>query len=549
MAKILRYRQEAREALGRGIRKFARAIDGTIGPKGGNGIIDVPLGTPIVTRDGDQIASEIELDDPFENMGVQVVRQAANQTNEVAGDGTTTATILADAIVQEGLKSIAGGANPVDVVRGIERAGSLAYDEIREQAVPLPDGGAVAVASVAAGDRDLGELVGEALLRVGESGIVDVERSQAIRTTVEIATGFTFDRGYISHHLATETDTLEAILSQTRILLTDATVNGQQQLKMILDKVGTDEPLLIISDGFDAEAKAALLGLRDTDAAPVVAVNPPEFGRWREAMMEDLAILTGGRYINATMGRSLENLTPEDLGFADSVTTNEEKTLIVGAAGNAEEIEGRREQVARKLEVMEQPMERDKLEERLAQLKSGGGKATIYVGGYTDVERRRREMLIEDAVNAAQHAIAEGVVPGGGMALVNAAKEIEDYRGGSVGDQLKGFNALSDALVQPLRCIADNCGADIKTVVSTARQQTAGHGFNAETGSFEDLVGQGVIDPVKVTCTALENAVSVASLILTTRVLIADKPEFDDPTAGPALGGGSEDYAVALDDS
>ncbi len=547
MPKILLYRQEAREALGRGVEKFTRAIDGTIGPKGGNSIIDVPIGTPIVTRDGVTIASEIELEDPFENMGVQVVRAAARQTDKVAGDGTTTAAILANAIIQRGLREIRenANANVVDVVRGIETAAAIAVNTMREQATPLPAGGAVSVATVAAGDAQLGQLVADALEHVGPFGHVEVEKAPGVESSLEIIDGFSFDRGYLSHHLATEPDSLEAIVPEARILLTDAKIKGAAELEAILNVVGTDEPLVIIAEAVDADAISALISANAKAAVPLLAVNPPEYGRWREAMMEDLAAITGGRYISAPMGRYLEDLTTDDLGRAEEVRATEEQTVIVRGRGSDEAVEGRREQVLRQLRVMDQPVECDKLEERLMQLKSGGGKARIYAGAHTGVERRRRELLIEDAINATRFAMEEGVVAGGGMALVRASQAIMQQAEGAIpGNQVAGAKALADALLQPLRCIVENCGADVEEIVTKAASQPAGHGFNAEEGTFGNLLEQGVIDAVMVPITALGNAVSVAGLILTTQSLVADKPEFDDPTAGAARGGGSELLAM-----
>lgn len=545
MSKILLYRQEAREAMARGVMQFARALDGTIGPKGGNGIIDVPLGTPIVTRDGVRIAQEIELDDPFENAGVQIVREASRQTNEVAGDGTTTAAVLANALVQFGLKKIGDGANAVDVVRGIEHSGKTAVAAMREEAVPVRPGDVEAVARVAANDPELGKMVADAQEQVGLNGIVDVESGQGDTSVLEVVNGFTFDRGYLSHHLSTETDTMESILPKARVLLTDAKIKGRAQLEAVLEKIGTDEPLLIIAEQIDADALAALIGLRDHISAPVVAVHPPEFGRWREAMMEDLAVITGGKFICAHMGRYIEDLTPADLGVAEEVRTNEEKTVITGGGGDPTAIEGRRDQAFRQLQVMEQPVERDKLEERLAQIKSGGGKAVIYVGGFTAVERRRREHLVEDAINATHHAMAEGVVPGGGMALVKAARAVKQAAQSLPEAQAIGAGVVAEALLQPLRCIAENCGADAQEVLSKAAEQPAGYGFDAELGSYRNLLEDTVVvDPVKVPCTALDNAVSVSALILTAQVLIADKPEFEDPTAGVARGGGGENLAL-----
>lgn len=544
MSKILLYRQEARMAMARGVQQFAWALDGTIGPKGGNGIIDVPLGTPIVTRDGVRIAQEIELDDPFENAGVQIVREASRQTNEIAGDGTTTAAVLANALVQFGLKTIGEGVNSVDVVRGIEHAGKAAVAAMRKEAVPTKPGDLEAVARVAANEPALGKMVADAQEQVGVTGIVDVESGQGEETVLEVIKGFTFDRGYLSHHLATEADTMESILRDVRILLTDAKIRGRDQLNAVLDKIGTEEPLLIIAEQIDADALAALIGLRDKISAPIVAVHPPEYGRWREAMMEDLAVITGGKFICAPMGRYIEDLTPADLGKATEVRANEEKTVITGGSGNAEAIAGRRDQAFRQLQVMEQPVERDKLEERLAQIKSGGGKAVIYVGGFTPVERRRREHLVEDAINATHHAMVEGVVPGGGMALVKASLAVRQAAQSLPEGQAKGAEVVAKALIQPLRCIAENCGADADDVVSKAADQPAGGGFDAERGAFSNLLESGVIDPVKVPCTALDNAISVSALILMAQVLIADKPEFEDPTAGVARGGGGEKLAL-----
>lgn len=541
MAKILLYRQEAREALGRGVEKFTRAIDGTIGPKGGNSIIDVPIGTPIVTRDGVTIASEIELEDPFENMGVQVVRAASRQTDKKAGDGTTTATILANAIIQGGLNVIRENANVVDVVRGIENAAAIAVNSMQDEAVPLPTGSAAAVASVAAGDTHLGQLVAGALEHVGTSGHIEIEKASGVESSLEIINGFYFDRGYLSHHLATEADTLEAIVPDARILLTDARIKGAARLSAILEKVGTDEPLVIIAEMFDAEAISALLTAKAKATAPLLAVNPPEFGRWREAMMEDLAAVTGARYLSEPLGGNIDDLTKDDLGRADEVRATEEKTVVIGGRGSPEAIEGRREQVSRQLEVMEQLVEIDKLEERLVQLKSGGGKAMIYVGGHTGVERRRRELLVEDAINATRHAMLEGVVTGGGMALVRASQAITAMKDESTSnDQSKGKQVLAEALLQPLRCIVENCGGNVEEIVPQALKQEPGHGFDAESGNFVNLLEKGIIDPVKVPTTALGNAVSVAGLILTTQSLIADKPEDEDPTAGMARGGGAE---------
>lgn len=544
MAKLLLYRQEAREALARGVAKLTHAVDGTIGPKGGNGIIDRPLGVPMITRDGVQIANEIELEDPFENMGAQVVREVSRQTNRVAGDGTTTATVLANAIIQAGLTEIGAGCNSVDLIGGVELATEAAVSDMKQRATELPPGGAQSVATIAANDAKIGRLVAEALEQVGPSGIIDIDTGPGVESTLEVVNGFAFDRGYVSHHLATEPDSLEAILNDARVLLTDSKISGRQAVRALLDAIGDDVPLLIIAEALDSEAVAELVRHRRDAGTPIVAVHPPEFGRWRESMMEDIAVLTGGRFLCAQTGRTLEDLLPQDLGHAARVRATEEQTVISGGRGDKDIIRGRQEQILRQLEIMEQPIERDKLNERLAQLKAGGGKAVIHAGGYTKVERHRRELLIEDAVNAARHAVKEGVVAGGGMALIQAVGAVRQVEQELSGDQARGASIVAGALLQPLRCIAENCGADPEAVVSQASEQTSNYGFDARKGAFRDLLADGIIDAVKVPCTALQNAASVSAMLLTTQVLITDRPEFEDPTAGPARGGGGEKLAL-----
>lgn len=541
MPKIMLHDDAARQALGRGVASLARAVRGTLGPKGMNAIIDRPIGTPVVSRDGVSIAHEIELEDPFENMGAQVAREVSRQTNEVAGDGTTTATVLADALVREGLSRLAAGVNPVELVSGLERAAAEAADALRRSARKL-DGPAEAraVAVIAANnDPALGTLVAEALERVGPAGVVTVEFGSTVETLLDVAEGMAFDRGYLSHHMVTDVEAMEAVLDDPLILMTDQKLRTEADVAAIEALVeGAGRPLLVIAEEVAPACVIALLKRRDRGLPPVAAIHPPEYGHWRKSMLEDLAILTGGRVIARDLGGTVEAAERRDLGEARRVRVAAGRTVIAGGGGDPAAVAARRQQVARQYEAAPPNIERDKLQERLAKL--SGGTAVILAGGATPVEQKRRAQLIEDAVNATRAALEEGIVPGGGTALAQAAPELAELEGRLSGGAREGAAVLRRVLAEPLSVIAANCGLDAGAVVERVASGPGGTGLDARTGAFTDLIEAGVIDPVRVSTAALRNAVSVACLILTTQTLIASKPENADPTAGPALGGGAE---------
>ncbi len=542
MTKTLLHDADARSALASGVAKLTRAVQGTLGPKGMNAIIDRPIGTPIISRDGVSIADEIELEDRFENMGAQVLREVAGETNQVAGDGTTTATVLANAMVQQGLAVLKPGDNPVELVQGMEHAVEHAITALKESAIPLGANGAIeSVASIGANDAELGKLIAEAIKRVGSDGTVTVDYGLTIESTLEVAEGMSFDRGYISHHMVTDVERMQAVLDQPFILLTDLKIQSPAEISAIRNEVAaTGRPLLIIADEISADTVVTLLAKDDQDYTQVAAVYPPDFGHWRKSMLEDLAILTGGRVIARDLGGRLEDLKLADLGSAEQVRVSASETIISQGAGDPQAIRARRTQVSKQFDEAPPNIERDKYAERLAKL--SGGTATILAGGATPVEQKRRAQMIEDALNAARAAAEEGVVSGGGTALAQLAPRLADMcQCQTLTPEMRsGVTLVSEVLSQPLFRISENCGRNGSDIVAKVQSAKSGVGFNARTGQMQDLIANGVMDPVKVTCTALRNAASVASLILTTQTLIADKPEFDDPTAGPALGGGGE---------
>ena len=540
MPNIMLHDDEARQALGRGVAKLARAVRGTLGPRGMNAIIDRPIGTPIISRDGVSIAAEIELEDPFENMGAQVLREVSKQTNEVAGDGTTTATVLADAMVQDGLACLAKGANPVELVEGLELAVAEVIAALKRSATPLRGGEELrAVAVVAANDVTTGHLVAEALERVGADGIVEVDYGSTVETLLDIVDGMAFDRGYLSHHMITDVEKMQVVLDNPYILMTDQRLQTQEEVAAILALVADSKrPLLIIADEVAPACIVSLLSWRDKGGALVAAIHPPEYGHWRKSALEDLAILTGGRVIARDLGGSIAEVQLRDLGSARLVRIASNQTVISAGGGDPAMIAARRQQVARQHELAPENIERDKIRERMAKL--SGGTAVLLAGGATPVEQKRRYHLIEDAINAARAAIAEGVVPGGGLALLRVAREVDDLASRCEGNVQQGVKLLQRALHQPLHHIAANCGLDAQAVMRKTLDAKPGVGLDARTGRFVDLVGAGIIDPVKVSYTAVRNAASVAALILTTQTLIAKKPDYIDPTAGPATGGGAE---------
>ncbi len=539
MAKIMLHDDAARLALGRGVAKLARAVRGTLGPKGMNAIMDRPVGTPIVSRDGVSIAHEIELECPFENMGAQVLREVAKTTNDIAGDGTTTATVLADAMVQHGLACLAKGANPVDLVHGLEQAVTEILAALKRTARPVVNGQSRAVAVIAANDEATGGMVAEALERVGADGIVTVEFGTTVETLLEVVDGMAFDRGYLSHHMVTDVERMQVVLDEPLILMTDCklqTIEDVAAIEALL--AGRSNPLLIIAEEVAPACVMALLRRRERGLPPVAAIHPPEYGHWRKAMLEDIAIATGGRVIARDLGGTIAEAREQDLGRARQVRISANQTVISAGGGDPANVAARRVQVSRQFDAAPPNIERDKYQERLAKL--SGGTAIILAGGATPVEQKRRVQLIEDAINATRAALAEGIVPGGGTALLQISPELAGVIGRLSGSARDGAIMLQDALAQPLTTIATNCGLDAKAIVARVAQSPAGIGFDARDGTFVDLVEAGVIDPVRVCATAVRNAASVAGLILTTQTLIATKPDRVDPTAGIALGGGAE---------
>jgi chaperonin GroEL len=542
MPNIMLHDDEARAALGRGVAKLARAVRGTLGPRGMNAIIDRPIGSPIISRDGVSIASEIELEDPFENMGAQVVREVSRQTNEVAGDGTTTATVLADALVQEGLACLAAGANAVELVEGLELAVADTIEYLKNAATPLRDGAALrSVATVAANDEVTGALVADAIERVGATGIVEVEYGTTVETLLDVVDGMTFDRGYLSHHMVTDVERMQVVLDNPLILMTDQKLQSQEEIATIQRVVeSTDRPLLIIADEVAPACVVALLAWGEKRKIPVAAIHPPEYGHWRKAMLEDISIVTGGRVLARDLGGSIVDLQLRDLGSARQVRVSHNQTVITAGAGDAHAVAARRQQVAKQYELAPPNIERDKIKDRLAKL--SGGTAIILAGGATPVEQKRRLHLIEDAVHAARAAIEEGIVPGGGTALLEVAGKLEKLVAAHDGSVREGARLLQRALSRPLHQIAKNRGLDGDAIVSRAVQAPTGVGFDARSNQFVNLLEAGIIDPVKVTYSVVRNAASVAGLILTTQTLVAKKPEYVDPTASPALGGGMENF-------
>jgi chaperonin GroEL len=540
MSKIMLHDEAARAALGRGVAKLAKAVRGTLGPKGMNAIMDRPIGTPIVSRDGVSIASEIELECPFENMGAQVLREVSKQTNDVAGDGTTTATVLADVLVQDGLKCLAAGANPVELVEGLELAVTETIGMLKRSAMALQGpGGLRAVASIAANDTALGDMVAEAFERAGNHGIVAVEYGNTVQTTLEVIEGMAFERGYLSHHMVTDVERMQVVLDNPFILMTDHKIQSGEQLAGVISLIErSGRPLLIIAEEVAPVVIMQLLARREKSNFKVAAIHPPEFGHWRKAMLEDIAITTGGRVISIDLGGKLEKAELQDLGAARQVRISASKTLITAGAGDPAKIAARRVQVLRQYDAAPENIERDKFQERLAKL--SGGTAMILAGGATPVEQKRRTQLIEDAINATRAAIEEGIVPGGGFALLKVAPKLDDLIKGLDGSARQGAELLQRALSRPLFYIASNAGLDAEAEVKKVARGANGHGLDARNGAQVDLVKAGIVDPVKVCYSAVRNAASVAGLILTTQTLIAKKPDDYDPTAGPALGGGAE---------
>ncbi|SCB40156.1 molecular chaperone GroEL [Rhizobium hainanense] len=537
MPKLLIHNSNARRALARGVSQLAAAVEPTLGPKGMNAMIDRPIGTPMVTRDGVSIASEIELHDRFENMGAQVVREVSMQTNEIAGDGTTTAIVLANALVQKGIEANERGAKSVDLCKGIDLAVSSVVEALKKSAKPARNGSLAAVANIAATDPKLGALVAEAYERVGIEGVITTDFSVTTETTLDVVEGMSFDRGYLSHHMVTDQEKMEAVLERPFILMTDLKIREPAALdtvRALAEKAS--RPLLIIAEEVSPDVVVTLLGKQGP--GKYLVVHPPEYGHWRKAMMEDLAILTGGRVIARDLGGRLEDVTAADLGIAERVRTSATHSAVIGGGGDASAIGARRAQVQRQYEVAPPNVEQDKLRERLAKL--SGGSAVLYAGGVTPVEQKRAIQLIEDSLHAVRAAIEDGVVAGGGTALAQIAPVLDRVLAETNGDVAEGVRLVHSILSRPLWRIVENAGGDPEAVVAKVSSVNGGFGYNAALGEYQNMYEAGIIDPVRVTCTALENAASVAKLILTTETLVGDLAEDEDPTAGPALGGGAE---------
>ncbi len=539
MAKELYYGEDARRKLQAGVDQLADTVKITLGPKGRNVLLEKKFGSPLITNDGVTIAREIELEDPIENMGAQLVKEVATKTNDVAGDGTTTATLLAQIIIKEGFKNVAAGANPMVLKRGIQGAVDVAVDEIKKLSQTVDSKEAIAqVASVSAADEAIGTLIAEAMEKVGKDGVITVEESKSMGTTLEVVEGMQFDRGYLSAYMATDTDKMETNLENPYILLTDKKITNIQDLLPLLEQiVQQGRKLLIIADDVEGEALATLVLNKLRGTFDCVAVKAPGFGDRRKAMMEDIAILTGGTVISEEIGYDLKEATLDLLGTAASVKVTKENTVIVGGSGETSEISARVNQIKMQIEETTSDFDREKLQERLAKL--AGGVAVIQVGAATETELKERKLRIEDALNATKAAVEEGIVAGGGVALANAIPAVAKFVKTLAGDEKTGAAIIMRALEEPVRQIAENAGFEGSVVVAKVKSSKSGTGFNAATEQYMDMISAGIVDPAKVTRSALQNAASASAMLLTTESCVADIPK-DEPAMpmGGGMGGG-----------
>ena len=537
MAKDVKFGIDARKQMMDGVNVLANAVRVTLGPKGRNVVIDKSFGAPTITKDGVSVAKEIELENKFENMGAQLVREVASRTNDVAGDGTTTATVLAQSILQEGMKSVAAGMNPMDLKRGIDKAVREAVKEIHKLSTPADDHKAIAqVGSISANsDTKIGELISQAMEKVGKQGVITVEEGSSFEDTLEVVEGMQFDRGYISPYFANKQDSLTAEFENPYILLVDKKISNIREIVPLLEQVmQQSKPLLIIAEDVENEALATLVVNNMRGGLKTCAVKAPGFGDRRKAMLEDIATLTGGTVISEEIGLSLETATLEQLGTAKKVTVGKENTVIVDGAGNKADIENRVESINRQIEESTSDYDKEKLQERVAKL--AGGVAVIKVGAATETEMKEKKDRVDDALHATRAAVEEGVVPGGGVALVRAMNALSELRGDN-DDQNAGMNILRRAMEAPLRQIVTNAGEEASVVVNEEKSGSGNYGYNAATGEYGDMLEMGILDPAKVARSALENAASVAGLMLTTEVMITDLPQGDDGMA--AMGGGA----------
>ena len=534
MAKEIKFNEDARKAMLRGVNKLADSVKVTLGPKGRNVVLDKSFGSPLITNDGVTIAKEIELEDRFENMGAQLVSEVASQTNDVAGDGTTTATVLAQAMIKEGLKNVTSGANPMGIRRGIEKAVKLAVDELRKISNKVEDKESIAqVASISADDKEVGQLIAEAMERVGTDGVITVEESRGFSTELEVVEGMQFDRGYASPYMVSDQDKMEAVLEDPYILVTDKKINNIQEVLPVLEQVvQQSKPLLIIAEDVEGEALATLVVNKLRGTFNAVAVKAPGFGDRRKAMLEDIGTLTGAEVITEDLGLDLKATTIEQLGRASKVVVTKENTTIVEGAGNPETISSRVQQIRNQIEETTSEFDKEKLQERLAKL--AGGVAVVKVGAATETELKERKLRIEDALSSTRAAVEEGIVSGGGTALMNIYDKVAELE--LEGDEATGANIVLRALEEPVRQIASNAGLEGSIVAERLKTEELGIGFNAETGEWVNMIDAGIVDPTKVTRSALQNASSVAAMFLTTEVVVADIPE-DNGGGAPDMGG------------
>jgi chaperonin GroEL len=536
MVKILKFDDQARQALESGVNKLADAVRVTIGPKGRNVVLDKKFGAPTITNDGVSIAKEIELDDPFENMGAQLVKEVATKTNDVAGDGTTTATVLAQAMVHVGMRNVAAGANPMGIKKGIEKAVAAAVESLKSQAKDVDDKADIAaVATISAADSSIGDVIADAIDKVGKDGVVTVEESNTFGTELEFTEGMQFDKGYLSPYFVTDVERQEAVLEEPYILYNSGKISTVQVMLPVLEAVmKTGRPLLIIAEDIEGEALATLVVNKIRGTFNAAAVKAPGFGDRRKAMLQDMAVLTGGQVVSEEVGLKLENVTLDLLGTAKRVIITKDNTTIVDGGGSEDDVKGRINQIKAEIDNTDSDWDREKLQERLAKL--AGGVAVIKVGAATEVELKEKKHRIEDAVSATRAAIEEGVVAGGGTALVRARSAVAEVVASLEGDEATGAKLVWESLTAPAKNIAENAGMEGSVMVNRIEAETGPIGLNAATGEFVDLIKAGIIDPAKVTRAALQNAASIAAMVLTTECLIADKPE--PATAMP--GGGMD---------
>lgn len=538
MAKQVLFGEEARQSLGRGVDALANAVKVTLGPKGRNVVLDKKFGAPTITNDGVTIARDIELEDPFENMGAQLVKEVATKTNDIAGDGTTTATLLAQAMIREGMRNVAAGANPMVLKKGIEKAVAALVEEIKAKAQKVEGKEAIAqVASVSSADEETGALIADAMEKVGKDGVITVEESKGMQTNLSVVEGMQFDRGYISPYMVTDTDKMEAVMDDPFILITDRKISAIADILPILEKVVKQgKELVIIAEDIDGEALATIVVNKLRGTFKALAVKAPGFGDRRKAMLEDIAILTGGNVISEELGRKLDSVELEDLGRARQVRASKEETTIVDGFGDKAEIAARAEIIKKQIAETSSDFDKEKLQERLAKL--SGGVAVIEIGAATEVEMKDKKLRIEDALNATRAAVEEGIVAGGGTTFIDIQPALENIE--AEGDVKTGVEIVKRAIEEPVRQIANNAGLEGSVVVEHVKSAGVGVGYNALVGEYMDMIAAGIVDPAKVTRSALQNAASIAAMVLTTETIVADKPEKADPAAmaSAGMGGG-----------